>query len=40
MKFKIEMRYNDPNNQVMDGWPTVIMWILFISGLIFAWSQN
>ena len=24
------MRYNDPNNEVMDGWPTIVMWILLI----------
>ena len=24
------MKYNDPNNEVMDGWPTIVMWILII----------
>ena len=27
------MRYNDPNNEVMDGWPTIIVWILFAIAL-------
>lgn len=33
-------RYNDPNNEVMDGWPTIIMLILFISGLVYIWLNN
>lgn len=31
------MRYNDPNNEVMDGWPTIAIWILLVLGLILAW---
>lgn len=30
-------KYNDPNNEIMDGWPTIIMWILFVIGLIYVW---
>ena len=29
------MKYNDPNNEVMDGWATILMWILFIASIIF-----
>jgi len=24
------MKYNDEDNEVMDGWPTFVMWILLI----------
>jgi hypothetical protein len=28
------MKYNDEDNEVMDGWPTFVMWILLIIGII------
>ena len=34
------MRYNDPNNEVMDGWPTIVMWILLIIIIICVSSLN
>ena len=33
-------RYNDPNNEVMDGWPTIIVWILLILGLVYVWLNR
>jgi len=26
------MKYDDSNNEVMDGWPTIVFWILLIIG--------
>ena len=31
--------YNNPNNEVMDGWPTVVMWILLVLGLIYVYLK-
>jgi hypothetical protein len=28
------MRYNDPSNDVMDGWPTILIWVILITSVI------
>jgi hypothetical protein len=27
--------FGDPNNKVMDGWPTVVCWVLLVGFIIF-----
>jgi len=34
------MKYNDSDNEVMDGWPTIVMWILLIIGIIYVLILN
>ena len=34
------MKYNNEDNEVMDGWPTIVMWILLIIGIIYVLILN